>query len=616
MPTVNLLKLPDPAARTAKFVNMMNATKQQEANERQATIAQQRLDLETQEGERQVETQTSNMRKADLDYKLETAKRLRNLGVTVYRTKDPARQEAAYQSWLGLVDKDDKEAASLIRQATDTYDADIMLSLIMETDKFIDANVPKATYSNEYAGKGGVDAQGRPVPEGTLLQVRNSLTPEVTPITSPTAARASTPVPTAAPRQTTPGPIPVGKYGEDRVIPDSAVPLTDFEQEDIRRIKEGSGMANTPASFTRGGMSTPTAGQMSPDMVPAIIDSAVKTGVMAQIDLDQMLALAPPQARQGIMDVIRSNNIALQADAPSLAASAMGQQPMAPNPVQRPQSQFADMRGQAPQASFADLGGQPQMQNTMAQYQPVQPRNREVSPIPGIYNVPTGQVAATSRATRPSKQEMYDAEAAKIQAARDAGPAPVTAQQKIARKSEVAQAYSKAQTLIDKAYNPKEGIISIANKIKSLSDDQKGAITGYSSYVPSFRETTREADTLFGNLKGVVTSLGKDAAAASGAVGNMAVQEWKIAADMIANLDLANMTPRALDAQMDRIIEQVSNATKLAERVYDIQYGDDVKQYPAFKLRGTPPARPKTPVVKGGSRISPDIDKILKSRGI
>jgi hypothetical protein len=286
-----------------------------------------------------------------------------------------------------------------------------------------------------------------------------------------------------------------------------------------------------------------------------------------------------------------------------------------------PQSQFAVMRGQPMQSQTAGLASAPEMQQTMAQTQPrtstkLQQRNPNISPTPGIYGVPTQDVAATSRATRPSKQELYDAEAAKIQAARDAGPAPVTAQQKIARKTEVAQAYSKAQTLIDKAYNPKEGIISIANKIKMLSDDQKEAITGYSGYVPSFRESSREADTLFGNLKGVVTSLGKDAAAASGAVGNMAVQEWKIAADMIANLDLAGMTPRALDAQMDRIIEQVSNATKLAERVYDIQYGDDVKQLPAFKLRGTPPARPKTPVVKGGSRISPDIDKILKSRGI
>jgi hypothetical protein len=76
------------------------------------------------------------------------------------------------------------------------------------------------------------------------------------------------------------------------------------------------------------------------------------------------------------------------------------------------------------------------------------------------------------------------------------------------------------------------------------------------------------------------------------------------------------MTPRALDAQMDRIIKQVDLSTRLAEQVYDAQYGDDVKQYPAFKLRGSPPPRTKTPVAKGGSMISPDIQKILKSRGI
>ena len=609
-------KLPDPAAQTAKFVSMMNMTKQQEAAERQAALAQQQMGINLDREKRDKQTQTATMRDKDAEFQDKELKRLGRVGVAVLRTEDPTLREAAYQTLLGEVEKADPRLGATMRQVAPTFNAAVVESAVMEVDKYFNAKYPNATYSNEIADAGGFDAQGRPIPAGTLLQVRNSVVPEVAPIPSATAARTSTPVPTAAPQQTTPSPVPKGKFSEDRVIPDNAVPLTDFEQEDIRRIKEGSGMTNTPASFTPGSMGTPTAGRMSPDMVPAILDSAVKTGVMAQIDLDQMLAMTPPQARDGIMQVIRDSKIALQADAPSLAASGMGQQPMAPNPVQRPQSQFADMRGPAPQASFADLGGQPQMQNTMAQYQPVQRRDPNVSPAPGVYGVPTGQVAATSQAQRPSKQEVYDTELAKIRAARDAGPAPVTAQQKIARKSEVAQAYSKAQTLIDKAYNPKEGIISIANKIKSLSDDQKEAITGYSGYVPSFRESSREADTLFGNLKGVVTSLGKDAAAASGAVGNMAVQEWKIAADMIANLDLANMTPRALDAQMDRIIEQVSNATNLAERVYDIQYGDDVKQYPAFKLRGTPPARTKTPVVKGGTRLSPDIDKILKSRGI
>ena len=386
--------------------------------------------------------------------------------------------------------------------------------------------------------------------------------------------------------------------------------LDAFQQDHVRRMKEGVGMTDTPASFTRGAMSTPTAGQMTPDMVPAILDSAINTGVMAQIDLDQMLALAPPQARQGIMDVIRSSNISLQADAPSLAASGIGQQqPMAPNPVGRQSSQFAVYRGdQPPPLRTANLGGDmAPMQNTLAQTNVVgqQAYGRSTSPTsPAPADIGLTRRRNEAAAERPSKQELYDAEAAKIQAIRDAGPAPVTAQQKIARRTEVAQAYSKTQTLIDKAYDPKEGIISIANKIKSLSFDQKEAITGYSGYVPSFRESSREADTLFGNLKGVVTSLGKDAAAASGAVGNMAVQEWKIAADMIANLDLANMTPRALDAQMDRIIRQVSNATNLAERVYNIQYGDDLKEYPDFKLRGTPPARIKTPVTKAPSGVT------------
>ena len=609
MPTVNLLKLPDPAARTAKFVNMMNATKQQEASERQADIAQKTLVLQQERGAREEAQQAPTLTKMAQENAVRSLTMFRE-AIGDVDENDIAAKEAVRAALVADIPGYDKflPPASAWTRATIER---LMMDSAKEIDKLYATPIASVAVNDRTGQTTSITAGG--------LDPRAEVIGEVAPRT-PMAPAPRTPVaPTAAPQQTTPGPVPVGKYGETRVIPDSAVPLTDFEQEDIRRIKEGSGMTNTPASFTRGSMGTPTAGRMSPDMVPAILDSAMKTGVMAQIDLDQMLAMTPPQARQGIMDVIRDSKIALQADAPSLAASAMNQQqPMAPNPVQRPEARFADMRGPAPQSRTANLGGDmAPMQNVMAQAQGRTPFiARRESPAPGIYGVPTQDVAATSRATRPSKQEMYDAEAAKIEAQRDAGPPPVTAQQKIARRSEVAQAYSKTQTLIDKAYNPKEGIISIANKIKSLSDDQKEAITGYSGYVPSFRESSREADTLFGNLKGVVTSLGKDAAAASGAVGNMAVQEWKIAADMIANLDLATMTPRALDAQMDRIIEQVSNATKLAERVYGIQYGEDVKQYPDFKLRGTPPARPKTPVVKGGSRISPDIDKILKSRGI
>ena len=612
MPKINLLQMPDPAARTAKYVNMMNATKQLEAEERQTKMAQETLDLKKKEDVREEALQTPRLTKAAQENILDTLKIMRE-GMADLAEGDVAGAEALRGFVVERIPGWDK----VLPPAT-TWDRATRYGLMVEAEKEYEKTFATPTTETAFGPKNEILEVTKGGPPG-VAGVRPLLNK---PADGGAAPQAAPRTPTAAPQQTPSGPVPTGKFGETLVVPDNARPLTPDQQDHIRRMQEELGMTNTPASFTRGGAAAPTVGQMTPDMVPAILDSAINTGVMAQIDLDQMLAMTPPQARQGIMDVIRSSNISLQADAPSLAASAMPQQqPMAPNPVQRPQARFADMRGPAPQASLADLGGQPQMRNVMAQTNVVgqQAYGRSgsaTSPTPGIYNVPPGQVAEISRATRPSKQEQYDAEAARIKAERDAGPPPATPQQKRARKTEVANAYTKTQTLIDKAYNPKEGIISIARKIKSLSPDQKEAITGYSGYVPSFRESSREADTLFGNLKGVVTSLGKDAAAASGAVGNMAVQEWKIAADMIADLKLEGMTPRALDAQMDRIIEQVSNATKLAEQVYAAQYGDDINEYPAFKLRGTPPARTKTPVVKGKSRISPDIDRILKSRGI
>jgi hypothetical protein len=590
-------KLADPAAQTAKFVNMMNMTKQQEAAERQAAQAQQQMTLAQRKDAREEALQGPALTKAELD----------NIRAQIDDLEEQYKMvstEEGHQFWLGRVRKVDEAIADQIGMYVPNFDPEKVNNIMLTAKQAVDKIDPDAKATIEYAGKGGVDEQGNPIPEGTAIQVITGKKPSTQVIRN--APNAASPAPAAAP-QTPAGPVPTGKFGETLVVPEASVPLTPYQQDHIRSMQEGLGMKATGASFTPGSMGTPTAGQMTPDMVPGILDSAVNTGVMAQIDLDQMLALAPPQARQGIMDVIRSNKIALQTDAPSLAASGMGQQqPMAPNPVQRPDAGFAVYRGgQPPQSRTAALGGDmSMMRNTEAQYQPLQRRNPNVSPTPGVYNVPTQDVAATSRATRPSAGEVYDTELAKIKAARAAGPAPATPKEKRARQTEVAKAYSQTQSLIDKTYSPKEGAIALARKIKLLSPDQKEAITGFSGYVPSFRESSREADTLIGNLKGVVTALGKDAAAASGAIGPMAVQEWKIVSDQIANLDLEGMTPRALDAQMDRIIQQVSNATRLAERVYDVQFGDDLKEYPSFKLRGIPPAKAKTPVTKAPPGVS------------
>ena len=574
-------QLPDPQQRTARLANMMNATRQAEAAQLQGERLRQEMEYARAGENRAEETQRLNVREKDQAYRVAGMTELRNRGVGVLQSGS----EEAYQLWLRQADAIDPDSAAVMRQIAPTFNKDAMTFAITKADEFISNNTSKRKTEIIY------DKNNIPI----LVESGGNTDYEATPIVATKIRDVNQPpraTPTA-PQSAPAGPVPVGDFGETRVVDPESIPLTPFQQEHIREMQSGLGMSQ-PASFSP----SANAGQMTPQMAQQIVDTAVKTGMMAQADFDQLMAMAPEQNKQPFMDMLKTNNITLR-------PGNMGLQPQAAvNLGARPQAEFAVNRGAPPPA-------------TLAQYRVGDPiQGRTASPTPGIYSVPTQDVAATSRATRPSKQEVFDAELAKIEAARAAGPAPATRQQKLARKTEVAQAYSKAQTLIDKAYNPKEGIISIANKIKSLSPDQKEAITGYSNYIPSFRGTTREADTLFGNLKGVVTSLGKDAAAASGAVGNMAVQEWKIAADMIANLDLANMTPRALDAQMDRIIEQVRTATNLAERVYNIQYGDDVKEYPAFKLKGAPPARTKTPVVKGGSRISPDIENILKSRGL
>jgi len=571
-------QLPDPAAQTAKFVNMMNMAKQQEAAERQAALAQQEMGYKAAQEKRAAETQTSTMRDKDLDYKIKDMNRLRNIGVVVLQTEDPAAREAAYQSLVEMIGQADQQLGDTVRRVAPTFNAKVLQGLIMEADKYTDKKyaTPIAVSAvNARTGQqssltlGGIDPRAEVVGE---------VAPQTATPTTAAPAMTSAEAPTAAPE---PNPF----------APDA--PPADVAAENVNSLG-------------------------------LVVASARETGVIAQKDVAKLLSVAAPGSGPKLMSWLSQNNIQVVPNAPGVTDNQMRGAPaelpneMTTTPMaydgQTPQSQYANLRGPAPQSQTAGLRGAPPMEQTMLQSQgrtPFIPRREALAPA----ETPQ-QAGARALATRPSKQELYDAERAKIDAIRDAGPAPLTTQQKTKRKTEVAKAYTQTQGLINKTYDPKEGVIALARKIKMLSADQKRAITGFSNYIPSFRDSSKEADTLFGNLKGVITAAGKDAAAASGAIGPIAVQEWKIVADQIANLDLVGMTPLALDAQMDRIITQVSNATNLAQQVYDVQYGDDLKEYPAFKLRGTPPAGTKTPVAKGGTMISPDIDKILKSRGI
>jgi hypothetical protein len=569
-------QLPDPQQRTARMANMMNMARQTEAAQLQGERLRQEMEYARAGEGRAEETQRLNVREKDQAFRVAGMKELRNRGVAILQSGS----EPAYQLWLNQLDVVDPDSAAVARQIAPTLgDGKAMRFLLNEADKFIENNTSKRK-SEIYTDEAGI-----PI----LVESGGDTDYEATPIVA-TRIRDVNQPPRATP---TAPPAAAGTDVDMRATRGANTTPQDLINQGMNPNNIPSGMPTSrPVSFNQSDMGGAGAMQMTPDVMSRIVDSAFQTGVMAQVDFDQLLASQPPQNKQALMNAFQQANIKLQADAPSLADSGIGQQPMAANPVQRPQSQFADLRGPAPQSQTAGLRGAPPMEQTLAQYQvgqQIKGRNPSMALTPS-------PVAPAILAAQ---------ETAKIKGIRAAGPPPLTPLQKNARKTEVAKAYTKTQALMDKAYNPKEGVIALANKIKALSDDQKESITGYSGYIPSFRASSREADTLIGNLKGVVTGLGKDAAAASGAIGPMAVQEWTIVADMIAKLDLEGMTPRALDAQMNRIIEQVRNATNLAERVYDVQYGDDIKEYPDFKLRGTPPApRTKTPVTKAPAGVS------------
>jgi hypothetical protein len=527
MPKINLLRLPDPAAQTSKFVNMMNATRQQEAAELQAKRAQQEMTLAAKQDAREEALQGPKLTKAQQDNAVQALEMFRN-AVGDIAEGDVAAAEAVRADLVSRIPGYDKFIPPASQWTRDTIER-LMMTSEKEIDKLYATPVASVAVNDRTGQTTSVTAGG--------LDPRAEVIGEVAPRATPTAPAPRTPM---AP-QTPTGPARTGKFGEALVVPEASVPLSPSQQDHIRQMQEGLGMSNTPASTNGGRMATPTAGRMSPDMVPAILDSAVQTGVMAQIDLDQMLALAPPQARQGIMDVVRKNNINLQADAPSLAASGMAQQqPMAPNPVQRPQAQFADMRGPAPQSQTAGLAGAPPMQNTMAQSQGRTPFiARREAPLPGSAQVPIERVRAEGVAGRESPAEA----AAKARAV-----AAANADAEFAKKTaEKAPGRNQVSTLIKKVRAAYEQL----DKANAIPSERRGGFANAMDYVAS-SSLGREAQKMVGTksskyLSEIINSRKLLATAIKNATG-MSAQEMNSNVELQLTLDALTDPTQGIEA--------------------------------------------------------------------
>ena len=562
-------QLPDPARATTQMANLMNMASQQRAAQLQGERIRQEMEYARAGEGRAEETQRLNVRKEDQAYRVAGMTELRNRGVGVLQSGS----EEAYQLWLRQADAIDPDSAAVMRQIAPTFNKDAMTFAITKADEFIANNTSKRKTEIIY------DKNGIPI----LVESGGNTDYEATPIVA-TKIRDVNQPPRATP---TAPPVTAGADVDMRATRGANTTPQDLINQGMNPNNIPSGMPTSrPVSFNQSDMAVAGAGQMTPDVMSRIVDSAFQTGVMAQVDFDQLLASQPAQNKQALVDSFRRANITLQADAPSLAASAMGQQQMAANPVQTPQAAFADLRGPAPQSQTAGLRGAPPMEQTLAQYRvgdPIQGRNPSVAAYPGSAQVPIERVRAEGVAGRESPAEA---------AAKAAATARATAA--VEKRSEALVAKNETKAAIQSLDKYIEEIDALLR-----SPDRRfivGRIEGNLHYLGSLGQNERQAElqAMYDRIKNADT-LGslveaKQATPTGGSpVGNASNLDVQLIAKSANSLTQTGGVPK-FDEDLKKLRREAYRTRQRRIEFYSDRYGDLASEDPKFKLNVRPSA--------------------------
>jgi hypothetical protein len=181
---------------------------------------------------------------------------------------------------------------------------------------------------------------------------------------------------------------------------------------------------------------------------------------------------------------------------------------------------------------------------------------------------------------------------------------PRTEAQEGTYRKQMGKDFAAANTILDNM----EEVATSAESVKT-APGLKGA-TGIQSYFPSYPNSkAATAEVRLSNLEGKITNLGKAAASSAGAIGQMAVQEWKIVRDMIAAIDRSKGDEPLLE-QIGLVEAQAAGAAERLRLAYETQYANDFETYPQFKNIGTTKERkganttkPAAPKANGGWAI-------------
>jgi hypothetical protein len=530
---------------------MMNTAAQQRASQLQGERIRQEMDYARAGEERAAQTHTSAQKKAELEYVGLVADQF-SRDVAKLKEGDIAGAEALRANIVREI----PAWGNYIRPASE-WTQDYRVQLMLKGKEIADKTIPDVVASKEYAAAGATDAQGNPIPEGTVIDTR---------IGGFTGAAGSTPL--KARSDATPAP---------------------------RATPTASPAAEPANPFAPGYQ--PNSAAANPNSLGLVIDSALETGVMSKSDYDKLLSIAPPESRAKIAAWVQQNNVQIMSDMSGVTDNQMRGEPAADfqtTPMaydgQTPQSQFAVMRGEPMQSQTAGLRGAPPMEQTLAQYIPVQRRDPNVSPAPGVYNVPTSQVAEKARAERESPAEAAAkaraTKAVEVEMAPEIAKATKTAERAIELKSEATKAKYATESLLNELTDR----INIIDRL--LRNPNRFSIVGpIEGNLPRLMQFGPRADAqaAFDKIKNTATLMSlidmrKSTETGASPVGaNPTDKDAKIVEQAASEL-IQTGEPSKFDANLLDIRRKLYRTFVSAQREYDGVYGEVLKDNPRLRL--------------------------------
>jgi hypothetical protein len=325
------------------------------------------------------------------------------------------------------------------------------------------------------------------------------------------------------------------------------------------------------------GLARDSARTPTDDVVAGLARRAVELGVTdegtASSQLQQLLAMPPEQRTQVLAQY-------------GASAAAPPAAPATPADVATMQALGFPLTQQ----------GYEQFRAAQRQPQPSRLADRLVPVGKLVFDRETRQFITPPAAAIAATQERGAAAPAP---AKEPAAKPLTAAQEATRRDKLGKEFKSASSALQTTQDVLDSIAAVKD---SPGLSRATGFTG--TMLPSFPEgQAAQAETRLANLKGKITALGKAQAAATGAIGSIANQEWKILSDQIAAIDPVKGAGPLLE-QIGLVEAQALGAMERMRDEYSRQFGEDFERFPQFK--DLPPPKSTQPKGrKSGGAVTP-----------